>query len=49
MNQGEYGKALPLYERCLSQRKVVLGYDHADILKSMHDLAVNELLYILSR
>ncbi len=37
--QGEYAKALPLYEECLTLRKVVLGESHPDTLSSMNDLA----------
>ena len=38
-NQGEYGKALPLYEECLRKRKEVLGESHPSTLTSMNNLA----------
>ena len=37
--KGEYDRALPLYEECLSKRKRVLGDEHPDTLKSLNNLA----------
>ncbi len=38
-NQGEYDKALPLYEDCSRLRKLVSGENHPDTLISMNNLA----------
>jgi hypothetical protein len=38
-DQGEYDRALPLYEDCLEKRKRILGDDHPDTLYSIQNLA----------
>jgi hypothetical protein len=38
-DQGEYDRALPLYEDCLEKRKRILGDDHPDTLASIQNLA----------
>jgi tetratricopeptide (TPR) repeat protein len=38
-DNGEYDRALPLYEECLSNRKRILGDDHPDTLTSLSNLA----------
>jgi tetratricopeptide (TPR) repeat protein len=38
-SQGEYAKALPLYEECLKKRRSVLGVNHPDTLSSLNNLA----------
>ncbi len=38
-NQGEYEKALPLYEECLRQNTVTFGQQHPVTLHSMNNLA----------
>ena len=38
-DQGEYDRALPLYEDCLEKRKRILGDDHPHTLDSINNLA----------
>jgi tetratricopeptide (TPR) repeat protein len=38
-NQGDYDKALPLFEECLEKRKLILGNDHRDTLTTLDNLA----------
>jgi hypothetical protein len=39
-DKGEYDRALPLFEDCLKKRKRILGDDHPDTLKSIHNFAL---------
>ena len=38
-DQGNYGRALPLYEDCLARSRRILGEDHPDSLASLNNVA----------